>query len=248
MDVITIADTPLVYQALNRGDFYIIAGITRSETIAGAVARRDHGINQPADIKGKKIGLFKGTASDYLLDQYLLNNDLYYRDLELVDLKPLQLLESITSGDIDAIFSWQPHIHHAMQRLGDNAYRLPTDGIKTLDWVVVVMKDYAHRHPDKLVKFLRAQDRAIAFINSNRHESIDIFASKSGIQKNIVEALWDEFSFGLYLSESMLINLESQARWVLKRRNEAGNIPNYLTYIYFDALVEINPQAISVIR
>lgn len=248
VDIITIADTPIVYQAFKRDDFLIVAGISRSETIAGALARRDHGINKPAELRGKKIGLFKGTASDYLLDQYLIAHDLSYTDITAINLKPGQLVSGIVAGDLDAIFSWQPHIHIAARQLGQNAYLLPSRGMKTLDWLVVTRRSYAQKNPEVLVKFLRALDRSTQFIAENPKQAIQLFSAASQIDIDIVDALWEEFAFGLYLSKSLLINMEDQARWEKSLKQETSPIPNYLNFIYFDALQAVKPAAISVIH
>jgi NitT/TauT family transport system substrate-binding protein len=43
--------------------------------------------------------------------------------------------------------------------------------------------------------------------------------------------------------------MEDGARWRIKQGiAEAANVPNYLDYIYFDALEEVKPKAIGIIR
>jgi len=248
-DIITIADTPIVYRCFEREDFYIVAGITHSDKIAGVVARRDAGINSAADVRGKKVALFCGTASDFLMDSFFLANGIEYSDVEIFDMKPLEQVEAIVKGEIDAMFCWQPHILNALNQLGENGIRLPSEGMKTLDWLIVVMKDYAEENPDVLEKFLRAIAKAEDFIEEHREESIDIHSVESGMDREIVAALWDDIAYELFLSESMLINLEDQARWAIKEeKTDSLEVPNYLNWIYFDALEEIRPEVISIIR
>lgn len=249
VDIITTAETPIVYAAFKRDDFYIIAGVAHSETMAGAIARRDSGINSPAEIKGKRIALFEGTASDYLLDQYLISNDLSYEDIQRIDMKPKIMVDELVQGRVDGIFGWEPHIKNASAQLGDNAYLLPTVGLKTMDWVIVVSKSYAEQNPQVLVKFLRAIDRANSFIRGNNAQAAAIFSRRSGISQDLVKALWGDFSFELYLSEALLINMEDQARWAITTgRVAAREIPNYLQRIDFNALQQLRPQAISLIK
>ncbi len=249
VDVITIADTPIAYKAFERTDFVILSAITHTDRIAGAVARRDHGIDDPRALAGRRVGLFKGTASDYLLDTYLLAFGLDPAAVTTVDLRPRQLVKALLDGRVDAIFTWQPHVHTALRRLGANAYRLPTDGMKVLDWQLVAMRRYVESNPDVAIKLLRALDRAMSFLHENRQRSMDIFAAESGIARDVVAALWDDFSFGLYLSESLLINLEDQARWALGAgKLHAPAIPNYLDLVHSQALRAVRPDAITLIR
>jgi NitT/TauT family transport system substrate-binding protein len=47
----------------------------------------------------------------------------------------------------------------------------------------------------------------------------------------------------------MLIAFEDQARWRIKNKlTEATEVPNYLDYIYTDALEKVKPGAIGIIR
>ena len=248
-DIITTAETPVVFQSLVRDDFYVIAGLARSDRIAGALANRGAGINAPADLAGKRVGLVKGTASEYLLDQFLVANDLSIEQITVVDLKPKALVQALVNGEVDAMFSWQPHLRNTSRRLGDAAYVLPTMGLKTMDWSVVVMKDYAHAHPEVLVKYLRAVDRAIGYIRTDPEAAISAFAQASGINREVVKSTWDEFAFELYLSEAMLINMEDQARWMIDVGRVAPRaVPNFLEVIHFETLRAVRPESISIIQ
>ncbi len=152
VDIASMADTPLVYAGFDRDDFSIIAGVTHSDHLAGAVARGGLNASDPLDIKGRKVGLLRGSGSDYLLDQYLLQTGLTYNDINIVDLKPKMLVKEIVQGNIDAIFSWQPHLQNAMAGLGESGHKLPTKGLKVLDWLVVTKKEYAEKNPEVLEK------------------------------------------------------------------------------------------------
>jgi NitT/TauT family transport system substrate-binding protein len=51
------------------------------------------------------------------------------------------------------------------------------------------------------------------------------------------------------LDQSILWCLEDEARWAIKNKLvEAAEVPNYLDYVYFKALEEIDPEAVTIIR
>jgi len=249
IDIATCADTPIVYIAFERDDFYIIGSMVHSDKIAGVVARKDAGINSPADLVGKRVALFQGTASDFLMDSFFVANGLKDSDVEIVNLKPPEQVEAIVKGEIDVMFSWQPHILNALNQLGENGIGLPSEGMKTLDWLILVRREYAEANPAVLEKFLRAIDKAEDFIAENREAAIDLHSEESEMDRDIVDALWDDVSWELYLSESMLINMENQARWAIdENRVDATKVPNYLDWIYFEALEKVKPEAITIVR
>ncbi len=50
-------------------------------------------------------------------------------------------------------------------------------------------------------------------------------------------------------AEAMLILFEDQARWRIKNKlTDATEVPNYLNYIYIDALHEVKPEACTIIH
>jgi NitT/TauT family transport system substrate-binding protein len=47
----------------------------------------------------------------------------------------------------------------------------------------------------------------------------------------------------------MLILFEDQARWRIKEGlSDATEVPNYLDYIYLDALEKVKPEAVGIMR
>ena len=60
---------------------------------------------------------------------------------------------------------------------------------------------------------------------------------------------WDEFVFELSLDQSLLISLEDEARWAIKNNlTDKKEIPNFFNFIYTQALEEVKPEAVTIIR
>ena len=256
-DIITVAELPIVYSCFDkkkytdfeREDFYIIGDIVYSDNFQQVVARKDKGIHSPADLKGKRVGVFRGTTLDFFMDFFFTDHRLQYSDVEVVDMDVFEMTSAIEKGDLDAIFTWQPHVLIAQKKLGDNAIVLPSKLKYTTAWLVIVMKDYAEKNPEILEKFLRAIVKAENFIKENPEEAITIHAQMSDVDRETVAALWDMVAFDLSLGEALLTQMEEEARWVIRtKRTDETEAPNLLDYIYFDALEKVKPGAITIIR
>lgn len=251
------AETPIVYSSFDkkkytdfeRGDFYVIANMMRSTKIRGILAREDKGIKVPSDIKGKKAGVFRGTASDFLMDAFLAAHGLKASNLEIINMKPGQMVKAITAGEIDVMFSWQPHIMRAQEALGKNAVLMPGADLSTACFPLVVMKDYAEANPEIIEKVLRAFVKAEKFIKENRDQAIEVFLKATEIDRKIVTALWDYLDFDISLDQALLVQMEDQARWLIRKGyTDKTDVPNYLDYIYFDALQKVKPEGVTIIR
>ena len=105
---------------------------------------------------------------------------------------------------------------------------------------IPALEKFAEENPEVLVRFLRAIDEATIFIEDNEKKTHKIVAERLNIKEEDVALHWDEFIFELSLSQSFLINIESEARWAIRRNLvNATKIPEYLNYIYFNALDSI---------
>ena len=256
-DIINVAELPIVYSCFDkkkytnfeRGDFYIIGDMIYSQDIQQVVARKDKGIHSAADLKGKRIGVFRGTTLDFFIDAFLTDNRIKHSEVEIVDMDVFKMTDAIVKGDLDAIFTWQPHVLNAKKRLGDNAIILESRLKYTTAWLIIVMKEYAEKNPQVLEKFLRAIVKAENFIKENPQEAMDIHAKMSKADREIVAALWDVVDFDLSLSEALLTTLEDEARWLIRKKiYDKTEIPNFLDYIYFDALQKVKPEGIQIVR
>jgi NitT/TauT family transport system substrate-binding protein len=51
------------------------------------------------------------------------------------------------------------------------------------------------------------------------------------------------------LDQTILVSLEDEARWAMKERlTDKKEIPNYLDFIFMDALEQAKPEAVTIIR
>ena len=68
------------------------------------------------------------------------------------------------------------------------------------------------------------------------------------MDKETTALIWESFSFKLFLDQTIPITLEDEARWAIKEGLvDKKDVPNYLDYIYVDALKEAKPEAVTII-
>lgn len=61
--------------------------------------------------------------------------------------------------------------------------------------------------------------------------------------------IWGDCTFEIFLDQSWVVSIEAEARWAIENNLTDGTeVPNYLDYIYMDALEEVKPEAIGIIR
>ena len=62
-----------------------------------------------------------------------------------------------------------------------------------------------------------------------------------------VSTSWGDFQFKLFLDQPMLVSLEDEARWAMVNRlTDTMKVPDYLDYLYTDALKAVKPDAVTI--
>ena len=61
--------------------------------------------------------------------------------------------------------------------------------------------------------------------------------------------IWEIFDFRTDLSHELVLTLEDEAKWfVQKNLGDSKEVPNYLDYIYFKAMSDVDENMITIIR
>jgi len=252
LDMVTVAQTPVMFNSFDRDDYVIIATMVYSNNDVKILARQDRGIKNPSDLRGKTVGITKGSTGHFFLGLFLIHSGLQLSEIETIDIEASELPQALVDGRVDAISTWEPHIWNAKKLLGENAVRLqPRGGAKIFreDFYFVPNRNFMENNPETLKRFLKAIEKGEEFIQKNKEEAINIVSQRLKLDKELVVSVWDDFVFQLILDQTIIITLEDEARWAIDNNlTDATEVPNYLDYIYFDPLEEIKPKAVTIIR
>jgi sulfonate transport system substrate-binding protein len=133
-------------------------------------------INKPADLRGKKVGVLVGSTSEYFTKLYLASGGVDYKEIDVINLRPAEMVTGLVRGDIDAFVIWQPFGWRAVEA-DSNAHIVTTGQPYFHEWEMVnTMPEYAKSHAEEIVAFLRGLDAAGKWIPTNLDEAAQIVA------------------------------------------------------------------------
>jgi len=223
-----------------------VFGTVATIQVKELVARKDQGITALNDLMGKKIGVTKKSGAEFQLGVFLTFNGIPQEDVELVDLRPPEMLGAISNGDVDAVFVWDPYIYHIKKELGENAISWP--GGEDFYFVLLTKEDWLDKNPAAAERFVKSMLAAEDYIKDNSEEAKGFVKDRFDYESDYMDYSWPKQVYAVTLPQAMLILLEDQTRWRIEQGlTDATEIPNYLSLIYLDALEEVKPEAVTIL-
>jgi len=240
VDYATASDSVVMFQSFDRDDVSVLASFVESDNDLKLLTLTPANIDQVSDLEGKKVGIIKGTSSEFYFDSVLISAGAQHISVEKVYLHPYELVPALLSYRVDAISSWEPMGFEADLLSVAEVKNIGTRGIYQLSFNLLTRAPYLEFVGDEPIRLLRAIDTAIGWINSNPDLAIGLIAQRLDAPLNQVEWSWNDYLFRLSLGNSLLSNLQLQARWALESGLVSGTPPDYrevfYTYPYQQAL------------
>ena len=244
-----VGEFPIVSRVLAQTDLRILASMDRSEII-GVVARRDRGIIEVSDLRGKRVGTTRGTMAEFFLGRFLELHGMSVQDVTLVDLKtPSEWVDSVVDGDVDAVATAEPYVTSASELLGANAVLWSAHSGQPMYGLITATDEWLIAHPDVARNFLRALVQAEEYAVQHPAEAQAIVQKALGLDATSMQAVWERNQFSLALDQSLIAAMEDEARWLIGRGQGAGStMPDLIYYVWEAGLEDVRPEAVDVIR
>lgn len=241
-------DVPVALAGMARNDFRILCTTLSADNPNQIVARKDHGIAVAADLKGKKIGTQKGSSVHFFLHLFLMENNLSDKDVVPVFMKAEELPAALGSGAVDAISMRDPITTQAKQMLGDKAVVFQAPGLYQQMEILVVRKDMLDRRPKVANALVQGLHDAEHFAAAHPDEAAAILAKQMSIPIGEAQAFMSSAKPEVTLHQSLLVLLETEARWAKNTGLSPNGPPDYLPLVATRCLSQIKPEGVTLIR
>jgi NitT/TauT family transport system substrate-binding protein len=244
-DVATASEYVVASRSFSEADLRVLGNISFYRN-KGVIGRRDRGIEQPADLKGKRVGLTSPSGAEYAFNVFLALHGLTVQDVTIVHLSPQQIVDSLSRGDIDAAITWQPHVQTIEARLGDNGVSFQGDGLDVY-LLLVTRQGLLPANSKAITKLFRALVLAEEWVRAHPEEAKQFLASRFGLDPGYVESQWRRMQLAVTLPQELLTAMDSEARWLADRDGRGDAIPNYSLFVRPDELMAAKPDAVTLV-
>jgi taurine transport system substrate-binding protein len=164
--------------------FWILDNIGKSEAL---VAREGSGIEKPEDLKGKNVGVpFVSTSHFHLLVGLEQVWKVDPREVNILNMKPPQIIAAWQRGDIDAAYVWPPALSELMKngKVIADSETIGAASVPTFDGLVAD-KNWAAENPKFMTAFTKVLAQAYSDYNTNKAAWTADSAQVQGIVKLI---------------------------------------------------------------
>jgi sulfonate transport system substrate-binding protein len=208
---------------------YPLKVIAQMSDISGAqqiIVRQS--VNSLDELRGKKIGVMRGTASEALFASVVRDYKFDPGSAELINMDPTDMTTAFVRGDVDAIVLWEPQATKARKLVKGKILVSATRsyfGGKAVDKRVygdhavlfateATLKDQPAVARSVVTALLKAND----FIRTNRGEAVAILAKAYGLEPEEMSAILDVNVYTLQLDEQLVSDMTKLSAFLLENK------------------------------
>lgn len=247
LDLAIIVDTNIAFVKFQEGaDLKVLTSITEKHDDA-IIARKDRGIRKPQDLEGKALAILPGTTSHRFADLFI---DFYHLDrkkIQFLSLSPPSIQAGILNGNIEAGSIWQPYRYNVLRELGERAIEFKDQRIYTAYSLIAARTKIAAERREDIINFLKALIQAEEYIKTHKDDAIAIISQELDVQKDVLEAVWNEYDLSVRLDEGLVRLFSDEGHWIVRTQKgfEGKTVPSYQDVLYPGILKNIDPVRIQ---
>ncbi|MFM9969332.1 MAG: ABC transporter substrate-binding protein [Burkholderiales bacterium] len=243
------AETPVMLALLGGRDISILAGIYHGRRTVAILTRNDRGINQLADLKGKSIGVTKGTNHAYFLAAMLSVSGIPGKAVRTMYSQPEAIIGNFKDGKLDAAVVFEPFLAVVEAQMGASVRKFYGEDIYAFRYLLVGRTSYVEANPNEVRRFLGAVAQANRMIRDEPLVTRRLVGEAIKENQAIMTKLWNPEEYVLSLDQALLLTLEDQSRWALEEGLvKSRPMPDFLQSIKYQHLEAVLPSAVKLRR
>ena len=246
-DITLVPEYTMAIAAFARKNISILGNIDKYQSVF-LITRKDHGIEQIADLNGRKIGVSRGTIGEFYLGRFLLLNGISQKNVTLVPLRTSEYVDAIANGDVDAVVVVYMFLDQSRERLGDRLGAWPIQNSQKGYVVLVSRSDWAASHGETIIRFLQSLRQAEMYSVAHPAETRAIIGKRMHYSDATMAAVWPDHQYSLTLDQSLIAAMEDESGWMIQHNlTNATMVPDFRNYLHPEGLREVKPESVNII-
>lgn len=194
-------------------------------------------------LKGKKIGIARGTGSETFWNAVVKAKNLNPADYEIINVEAPEMVAAIERGNIDAFAVWEPWPTRGMLAVPGTQIIATNEAIFTNHNFIYMNRDWISKNEEASKRFITALMEATDFIKANPDQAATMVAAFLKQPEALVKELMPKVNHTLNMTDTTLSNIQVaidqlKAANKLRKPVEAADIvmPDLLKSVKADAV------------
>lgn len=166
------------------------------------------GVESMEALKGKRVGVARGTGSETFWLSVLDKLKLDAGDYTVVNVEAPEMVAALERGNIDAFAVWEPWPTRAMRAITGTRILVNNEMIQVVRNYVYMNRGWVEANRDTATRFLRALVEATAFIESERDEAARQVARFLRQDRGLVAELMGKVGYRMDLTADSVANVQ----------------------------------------
>lgn len=180
IDVGWVGDAPPIFGQSAGSAIVYAAALAPNGKGEAIFVKPDSSIQSLADLKGKKIGVGKGTSAHNLLIAALEKANIGFDEITPVYLSPADAAAAFASDKIDAWAVWDPFFAIAETRYHPRILARSSD-VLNVNTYFIANRDFAAKHPEIVRTTIGALKDAAEWANGNKDKVAEALHEVTGV-------------------------------------------------------------------
>jgi len=196
IDFGTVGEAPPIFAQAAGANLVYVGHEPASPKTEAVVVPKGSALRTLADLRGKKIGLNKGSNVHYLLVKALEKAGIPYADVQAVFLPPADARAAFERGAVDAWAIWDPFFAAAEKQLGARVLADGT-GLVANHQFYLASRPYAEKQGEIVAIVLEEIAKVDDWGRAHPAEVAAILARQTGLDPAVVELAASRYSYGV---------------------------------------------------
>lgn len=190
-------DAPPIFGQAGGAAIVYVAALPPNGKGEAIITQADSGITSVADLKGRTVGVGKGTSAQNLLVAAVEANGLSYDQVNAQYLAPADGAAAFAAGKIDAWSVWDPFLAIAETRYKPTVLVRGSD-ILTVNTYFLGNRAFAAANPDTVRQVLDGLRTAAAWADTHRKEVAEALHEVTGVPLDAQRLAAGRAEFGIF--------------------------------------------------
>lgn len=196
-------------------------------------------------LKGKKIGIAKGTGAEIFWIGVMKKYGLTASDYTVVDIEAPEMVAALERGDIDAFAVWEPWPTRAVQSIKGATVLVDGEGIVKNRNFIYMNRGWIEKNRDTAERFIKSLCEANDLINSDRPAAAKMVAKFLSMPVALAAELMPKLEYDMFWTDASLVAIKDSEDLLIQRGKMKAPL-DYAGYVYPDLLKAVRPDAVRL--